>query len=322
MLNIIFSIPIHQRFEVVLDQIYNFRHFNPNCGIVFHLSQGFDEAGSALSKDEFLSIVEKIGNVYINPTSVRTGFADIIQAHISNFEYVKDCVDFDFFAVCASNEAFVRSGLYDYIRDFDCGFSSCPIKKASDWRFGDWLFQDEKLLSYVNNTEAKILNFTKPEGQYYKKNLFLDICTKIKGFYDYNVMPFAYPREEVYFSTIACNMNAAQQSLKIGDIFTYSAYHFAFLWDVSRIECNRVSSGRYPFFSVKRVDRSINDNIRIYLREKFGYVGKLRSVLPSRIKLKKLNVVQIDFMSLKKNVKQLCNNWKKIPKFFSNKWKT
>lgn len=322
MLNIVFSIPIHQRFEVVLDQICNFRHFNPNCGIVFHLSQSFDESGSALSKKDFCAIVEQMGNIYINPTSVRTGFADIIQTHISNFEYVKELTEFEYFAICASNESFVRTGLYDYMKDFDCGFSRCAIKKASDWRFGKFLFKDEDFLSYVNETDRKILNFTKPEGQFYKKNLFSGICTKIKIFYDYTKMPFAYPREEVYFSTIACNIADAQQSLKIGDIFTYSAYHFAFLWDVSRIECNRIASGCDAQFSVKRVDRLINDNIRMYLREKYGYADDLRRLLPPHICLKKQCTVLVDCASLKKNVKQLCKNWKKIPKFFTNKWKT
>ena len=34
-----FSIPAHEKFEVIVDQITNINHFNPNCAIVLHISK-------------------------------------------------------------------------------------------------------------------------------------------------------------------------------------------------------------------------------------------------------------------------------------------
>ena len=82
---IVFSIPIHEKFEVVLDQTLNYLTLNADCAIVYHISQGFDEKNSKISRLEFESIISQYNGVYINPTSVRTGFGDIIQAHIINY---------------------------------------------------------------------------------------------------------------------------------------------------------------------------------------------------------------------------------------------
>ena len=106
--NIVFSIPIHEKLEVVIDQIINFFYFNQNCAIVFHISQGFNYKQSGLSLEEFKERIAQIGNVYINPESVRTGRDDIIQAHLSNFKFVYSFLEFDFFSLCASNELLLK----------------------------------------------------------------------------------------------------------------------------------------------------------------------------------------------------------------------
>ena len=104
--NIIFSIPIHEKLEVVLDQVYNFKCFNPKSAIVFHISKGFNYQDSHITKSRFEEEIKQIGDVYINPESVRTGFADIIQAHISNFKYISSILDFDYFSLLLLHKLF------------------------------------------------------------------------------------------------------------------------------------------------------------------------------------------------------------------------
>lgn len=106
---IIFSIPVHEKYEVILDQCLNFHFFNPNSGIVLHFSKGFNAQSSQIDKNTFDKAIEKLDYVFINPYSVRTGWYDIIQAHISNFEFIlKNNIDFDYFSLCASNELFLE----------------------------------------------------------------------------------------------------------------------------------------------------------------------------------------------------------------------
>lgn len=320
MYNIVFSIPIHEKFEVVLDLICNIRHFNPNCGIVFHLSKAFNYRDSKISKGHFLDIVNRIGDIWINPESLRSGRNDIIQTHISNFFFVKNFVEFDYFAFCASNESFIRSNVYDYMKNFEWGSKNRIIAGPEDWRFGKELFNDLDLFRSFGSPEYKIV-FSNTEGQFFKKALFEKICEKINSFYDYRKMEVPYPRDEIYFSTFARNLKERAEQ-PIGDIYTYSAYHFHFLWDVSRFEIDKLLRGNNHIYSIKRVDRNLNDGIRAMLRERFGYVDELRVWLGNAIELTSFNNIVIDIGSLNKNAKQLFQNWKKIPKFFTNRWKT
>ena len=319
MYNIVFSIPIHEKFEVVVDQICNIKYFNKNCGIVFHISESFNYKDSKISREQFENIVKEIGDVWINPVSLRSGRSDIIQTYISNFEYIKNFVDFEYFAFCASNESFIKSGTYEYLKDFAWGTRNIIISKPEDWKFGKDLFDDKDLTNFLKSQGGQII-FSNAEGQFFTKGLFDQICYKINSFYDFTQIVNFYPREEIYFSSVAACL-AKDNGCKMGQIYTYSAYHFRFLWDVTRFEINKLLKNDNQLFSVKRVDRKFNDNIRVFLRQKFGYGQSLEYIVGNTIKLETMNMLEIDVISLKKNFKQLFKNWKKIPKFFMNKWK-
>ena len=58
---ILFSIPVHEKLEVVLDQLINIRTLNPDICVVLHLSPVFDYVHSALSLDEFKCIINNMG---------------------------------------------------------------------------------------------------------------------------------------------------------------------------------------------------------------------------------------------------------------------
>lgn len=319
MYNVIFSIPIHEKFEVVVDQICNIKYFNKNCGIVFHISESFNYADSKISREQFESIVKSMGDVWINPVSLRSGRSDIIQTYMSNFEYVKNLVDFEYFAFCASNESFIKSGVYEYMKNFAWGAKNIIISKLEDWKFGNALFKDKDVMEFLKSQDGQVV-FSNAEGQFFRKELFGQISQKIKSFYDYTKIVSFYPREEIYFSSVAACLTKNEEA-SVGQIYTYSAYHFRFLWDVTRFEINKLLKNDNQLFSVKRVDRKFNDNIRVFLRQKFGYGQSLEYIVGNTIKLETMNMLEIDVISLKKNFKQLFKNWKKIPKFFMNKWK-
>jgi hypothetical protein len=272
--DIVFSIPIHERFEVVVDQILNFFHYNPNCAIVFHVSQGFNYKGSALTKDEFTSIINEIGNVYINPETVRTGRDDIIQAHLSNFKYISSKADFMFFSLCASNELFIKEGLYNHIREYDCGVELLDIEKKENenWFSGIRALGDYELRQYLCNNGLYKFYGSHVEGSYYKKELFNSIVKGIESFYDYKKMRYAYPREEVYFTSVMKVIDShKKQNVNLNKLFSWSRWEEmkalkVWAWDVNRLIYDS------DVFSVKRVDRFLNANLRIYIRQMSGLV--------------------------------------------------
>ncbi|MBQ2993025.1 MAG: hypothetical protein IJE21_03920 [Alistipes sp.] len=73
MLKLLFSIPVHERLEVVVDQIINIQSLNKDAGVVLHLSLGYEDKNSDLSLSEFEQLITQYKNVYINPNRVRTG---------------------------------------------------------------------------------------------------------------------------------------------------------------------------------------------------------------------------------------------------------
>lgn len=75
--SIVFSIPVHEKFEVIVDQIININHFNPNCAIVLHLSKKFDYTGTAMSEEQFRQIVNSFENVFINENRLDTVYFNI-----------------------------------------------------------------------------------------------------------------------------------------------------------------------------------------------------------------------------------------------------
>lgn len=48
MLKLLFSIPIHERLEAVVDQIVNIQSLNEDAGVVLHLSLGYEEKNRKL----------------------------------------------------------------------------------------------------------------------------------------------------------------------------------------------------------------------------------------------------------------------------------
>lgn len=269
MIDIVFSIPIHERFEVVVDQIINFRHFNPNCGFVFHLSQGFDYKNSKLSKSEFLDICSEIGGIYINPHSLRTGLYDIIQAHISNYRFVSQQTEFRAFCMAASNEMFIKPGLAKLINSYDCcvSFQDKNHERTKKTRLAR---EDSDLLDMTYCKNPDNIRYSQIEGTFYKNELFKKLVDIIEENYDYTNMKIAHAREEVYFSTVLYGLIKEGYSVSICDIpYTWMNWSNGLKVNISDIKT--LLSECPDKYCVKRVDRVLDDHVRNYIILASGY---------------------------------------------------
>ena len=310
---LLFSIPIHERLEVVIDQILNIKHCNPDSAIVFHLSQGYKDANSFLSKESFIQIIEKIGDVYLNPVSVRTGMDDIIQAHLENYSFIKEKIDFEYFCICASNESFIKKGLYESIKSYDGGASQDGV---NGWLYEKELEEDDDFQHYLESIGNRYQVHTYPEGQFFKKDVFEYIAKEIASFFDHTTIKTAYPRDEVYFATFLGILGQKDTCIKIGPVFTYSAYHLTHLWNVTRLRIVLELNKRKDIYSIKRVDRNINDSVRAYLRQTLGYLDEEKELLDGICSIDRYSNTQIDWMDIKKLINPVFKNldsvWSRI----------
>ncbi len=291
MYQIMFSLLVHEEPDVILDQIINLNHFNNNCALVLHLNPKFKFEQYDYTLEEFTEKINKFGNVFINNQRLEVGKDDIIQAHISNFQFVKK-VDFTYFYFIASNELFIKEGLYKFISQFEYG---CEDLLKEKWHYFDLMQKDPDLKKIIKESGNADYSYSQIEGSFYKKELFLTIEDIIARNYDYKKQVGKYPRDEVYFSTIANGLYKEQYhySSCCCKIRWQGKILFTSLGSIKKI----LKNDSLHYFSVKRVDRRINDYLRSFVRKTIGqYSDETKKEVKqevkeaSQIKIKMLNL--------------------------------
>ena len=303
MINTMISIPVHEKTEVVIDQIVNYKHFCPHSGIVLHISKSFNYKDSFHTEKEFLFILSTFENVFVNPTHLDTGFADIVHTHVSNFDYVSKIVDFEYFCMVASNELFVRNMPEIVDCDINCGKGQ--TEKATNWAWYNHTFNDnylKNILDYLNGTKSDV-KFSQIEGSFYKKDIFEGISDVINRMYNYNDVykqnRIIYPREEVYYPTIAYLLNNDLNNLNKN--FTLNHWQAGYL-KPSIAEINDIARGaKEGIYSVKRVSRIFNDIIRFHIGNQIGHYRD-----------KSMDCIKIKFGKMSRNLFNLVSGRRRI----------
>lgn len=222
-MKIIVSIPVHEKPEIIKDQVANLKKFIENVTIVLHVSKSY-----------FINYrIEEISNipdVYINPVHMDTKWADIIHTHISNFEFIDSIEEFDYFLMHASNDMYVKKGIEGYIKNYEAGFNIRKvIAKHSFWWPGDAACRDEQLKQIMNQCGQSMIIASQIEGSFYKRDVMRKMIKIIKENYNYSLDKENYTREEFYFSTVASSL---VDWLSVGRPTTYSEVHKfdRFIW--------------------------------------------------------------------------------------------
>jgi len=187
-MKVIFSILVHEKLDVVLNQIANFVKFNPKCVIIIHLSHSFRaDLGKKIEK------ISSLDHVIINNKSIRTGWMDNSQlyAHFSNLLFLKrNRIVFDYVCFHASNDMFVQHGLSDYISSFETGFDFSIVR--STWYQGRHALKDQILLKALKKLDLDVesLRGSQVEGSF----MCYDVYKKVIALISKNGL-----QEESYF---------------------------------------------------------------------------------------------------------------------------
>ena len=217
-MKIAISIPVHEKKDVVLDQIMNIKFYIENPVIVLHISKDFYEN----EHGDFHELKE-IKNVYINPENLETGWG--------NYYYIKGMVEFDYFILHASNDMYLKTGIEDYIKNYEAGFCRrILLQKHTMWWPAQEAWDDKQLRNIMDKIGQTRIIATQVEGSFYKSNIADIVMNCIKENYKID-KELIYPREEIYFSTIAsCFVDLGE----VGYPTTYSEVHIfdRVLWKI------------------------------------------------------------------------------------------
>lgn len=268
------SVPVHENPAVVLDQVENIRAFMPaGTLIVLHLSQTFGQRPVDVQK-----LMPE--GVLINPVCMPTAWGDFIQAHLSNIDFALSTESFDYVLLQASNDMYVRAGAGDYISKHDAGFNREVVRPGKIWGLEDVALEDPALQSIVNEIGATELVSSQVEGTFYNAELFANMIALIRKHWQHGEGE-VYPREEIYFPTIANHwMKDARATPIIYSESTHSPITAGHIWRLAegtyRETPESLSQGiglhegaRYDYenvYGVKRINRIIDDPLRVMIR--------------------------------------------------------
>ena len=265
--SLLFSIPIHEREDVVYNQIENIFNYNPGCKIILHINKTF----TSFNK----KYVYK--NLYFHQSNITFNKAgdDLFSLHVSNFNYsIQNNIPFDFFVILSSNEMFIKNGTVDYIYQYKNGLQSVQYNTNIDWHN----FNHSKVLNNVNlNNLLKDLNLKhyyggQTEGQFYTKSIFHKLSSIYLKSTQNNTFLYPFEAEEILPQTIFKSLNIQD----FGNPITLQNYSNKIEFNIPFVK-NLISSITIPnnkkkgsldsphvdltsdnIFSIKRVDRSFN----------------------------------------------------------------
>ncbi|MBC7979060.1 MAG: hypothetical protein H7Y36_00685 [Armatimonadetes bacterium] len=287
---ILISLLVHEKPEVVLDQIANFKKYAPEALIVIHPARQFVESS------DILETLKGIEGVWLNPKPFYTGFGLVLKCHVSNFLFAREAgIPFTHFCLHASNDMLVRPGMEDYVRRHDFGFFQHDLSSDSVL-FSFWIPDFQKDHAYrkiMRDIGALPTNLaSQVEGTFYPNEAFDSFAHLVKrhawcefpwlpGYVQGSNLPlvnflnklgqtrerrkymgkYAYPREEFYqanfFSTI-CRSPAAPYCF-----MNWEAELKVTAKDIGDIRDGIIPMGQYDaLFAVKRINRDLNDPMR------------------------------------------------------------
>ena len=190
------SIPVHEKMDVIVDQMKNFEKYFPEAMVILHLSQS---ATFSIEELEEIFLDNEVTNTIINPIQVKTSWGAIIQAHLENIRYIVQLDNAEKVIFHSSNDMLIRQGVYPYVRDKKNIFHQRKCFADSLWWVSRRALKDKILTDYFDNN----LQASQIEGSMYEIKLLTDLINEIdNNNLEITSQPF-YPREEIIFSSFA-----------------------------------------------------------------------------------------------------------------------
>ena len=300
---IAFSLLIHEQTPVVINQIENILRYNPDCVVVIHVSRNFEGCHDLKQQ---ASIFGK--QVWFNPKRLYTSISDggQMKAHLANMHFLFNAsIEFNYLALLASNQMFIRSGLAEYMSRFAIGLYGQKIYRNADGSAKGANYVTAKSLAdpfllrlkkqgkigsyYYAASEGAFFSYDisrKIYNDLYPKALHDLLCFNVHGsslvsnFYINKLLRWLfkrifYAKEEIYFATLAHHWVSDDSMISCGFCYMNSNQGYNIyredIEDIRQSDYSKLKSDYRNYqvhdflFSVKRINRILNDPLRKYI---------------------------------------------------------
>lgn len=200
------SIPVHEKQDVIVNQMQNFAKYFPEAMVILHLSKG---ANFSLDELRDALYLNKLNNVILNPTQVETQWGAIIQAHLENIRYAITLGNAEKIIFHSSNDMLVKSGVYNYVKDKFNIFHQRKCTLDSLWWVSKRALKDSNITRYFDDC----IIASQIEGSMYEIALLQELIAEIDSENLQLESSIFYPREEIIFSSFAKQKNILPDGL-------------------------------------------------------------------------------------------------------------
>ncbi len=266
-MRLMISIPVHERPEVVRDQVENVLRFNPSSFVVLHVSREFPKPFLSLKP-----LFEESERVLVNPERFSSSKQGLVKIHLSSYNYARKQREFDGFVIQASNDLYVRAGAEAYAGRFDAIMRPVPLPNDSTWHHAKPAMTDP-IFKLIPNLGV---HASTAEGTCYPVALMDKMAGLLSG---YAGPATPYPDEETVLPTLAMSLTQ-----KHGLPWVYSEVTMERPLDedtIDQVRAGTLSPAYKTFYSdpqdrllynpeglfaVKRVPRVLDHPLRVHIR--------------------------------------------------------
>lgn len=279
------SLPVHERVDILINQIINIYRHITNPLICIHLSRN-----SSIIMEE-LRVTAELTGVILNEERFATQHGSGLMAvHISNFKLMKKLGGVDYLLFMSSNEMLIKSGLESHMSKYDLGIQVVTFEECPSWhlfnRGIEEIFEIKRFTELINVSAIK---GGQAEGQFFKASLFDDLVKIYEQCFDKSFSKFE--TEEIIPSTFFSQDK--YKSCRYALPITLQNYCLDFEINMELIEKLRkndaiIKGAQFPgclnsphnnhdsgdsIYSVKRIDRTMNQlRMDITKLNKFDYI--------------------------------------------------
>jgi hypothetical protein len=272
----------HERPDLLADQIESYNQaFGGDLIHCININGNFEERFSAEVRQHGIDF-SRYGNVYFPRFNVKTAWAMIAQAY---FNGVLDSMingrQFEYVYFHTASDLMIKSGADRHVKQYDIGFGNAPghqftlnkidgrisVNIEIDYQpFRSAMAQDHKLANFIRDMNANVINASRAEGCFFRRDLFFEITYPILRNYsieDMENMPQAYPIEEYLLATCVENFLARSKARRTRHLVTTSenTHQLASVGDMLTVMKNP------QLFGIKRFRAKMDDPDRAYARQ-------------------------------------------------------
>ncbi len=257
--DIIYSLVVHESPDCVIDLINNIYLCNSSQSvfIVIHCNE--------LMFKSLIPYQNTMKNFILNSTyfNKKLFSKDLTKAHFQNFNFINssNLIEFKYFCLIASNCLFIKSfklsDIENNIRPLS-NYTQTFSNNLIGWDHHKKTINNINFIKFLKNRNIKLV-YNQHEGAIYHKDVFMKIINITKNHKLFKKIKNKIPVEEVLIPILE-NYVSNGINPRICKVY----------WERKNYTPNKDDILKNENYMVKRIDRKINDKLRVFIRDKIN----------------------------------------------------